>query len=470
MRTQPHVRPLVAGLSAAICWMLVSAGPMHGQDAGRPSPQAPPAGAPLHLTLEEAIATARAHNRGLQIQILKVTEQERRVTQARADAFPQLAAEGYYTRAAKTQAIVLPTGSLGLITGVGPIPTSDVAIAQGGKGLFLASATLSQPVTQLIRIRAATRAAAADARATAADRDKADLDVVYGVQQLYVAVLLATRRRDAAALGVTAAEARLQDAQAAVSAGTALPAVLQAALATRLERRQDLLVLDNQIDDQRTDLNDMLGLPLETALDLAPLEPAPDDDASAGDTIASALGEHPDVRAATAQVDKAEAGVTAARSAYIPELGLFGEYVHQSAVPFLPRDNLVVGVKGSWTVFNFGKREAAIAERRVQLDEARENVGRVRNRVSADVQKSVRKLERARQMRQVAQEALVARREAARLQRDQSEVGLTASSEAAQARFDESQAEADFLAAELDYRLARAELARAVGRVEARTN
>lgn len=73
-------------------------------------------------------------------------------------------------------------------------------------------------------------------------------------------------------------------------------------------------------------------------------------------------------------------------------------------------------------------------------------------------------------MRQVAQEALVARREAARLQRDQSEVGLTATSEAAQARFDESQAEADLLAAELDYRLARAELARAVGRVEARPN
>ena len=74
MRTQPQVRPLVAGLSAAICWMLVSAGPVHGQDAGRPSPPAPPAGAPLHLTLEEAIATARAHNRGLQIQTLKVTE------------------------------------------------------------------------------------------------------------------------------------------------------------------------------------------------------------------------------------------------------------------------------------------------------------------------------------------------------------------------------------------------------------
>jgi outer membrane protein TolC len=61
---------------------------------------------------------------------------------------------------------------------------------------------------------------------------------------------------------------------------------------------------------------------------------------------------------------------------------------------------------------------------------------------------------------------LVARKESARLQRDQSEVGLTAGSEAAQARFDEAQAEADNLAAELDYRLARAELARAIGRFE----
>jgi outer membrane protein TolC len=464
MWTQALVRSLLGG---AACWMLGTAGPVYGQDVGRASP---PVGVPLHLTLEEAVAMARAGNRGLRIQTLKVAEQEHRVAQARADAFPQLAADGYLSRTAKTQGVLLPAGSLGLSPGVGPIPTSDVTIAQGGKNLFLASATLSQPVTQLIRIRAATRAVAADARATAADRGRADLDVVYGVQQLYIGLLVATRRREAAALGITAAEARLQDAQAAVSAGTVLPAVLQAALATRLERRHDLLVLENQIDDLRTDLNDILALPLETALDLAPLAAAPDDKASAADAMASALEEHPDVRAATAQVDKAEAEVAVARSAYVPELSLIGEYVHQSAVPFLPRDNLVVGVKGSWAVFNFGKREAAIAERRVQLDEARENVDLVRSRVSADVQKSVRKVERARQMRQVAQEALTARREAARLQRDQSEVGLTASSEAAQARFDEAQAEADLEAAELDYRLARAELARAVGRVEARTN
>src|SRR6266566_4683530 len=139
MRPQPLVRSLVAGLGGAVCWMLVSAGPVYGQDTGRPTP---PSGAPLHLTLEEAVTMARARNRGLQIQTLKVTEQERRVAQARADAFPQLAADGYYSRASKTQGIVLPTGSLGISTGVGPIPTSDVTIAQGGKNLFLASATL----------------------------------------------------------------------------------------------------------------------------------------------------------------------------------------------------------------------------------------------------------------------------------------------------------------------------------------
>jgi outer membrane protein TolC len=460
------VRFLVAGLGGAAGGILVNARPAYAQDASRTTSATPPARAPLRLTLEEAIAMARAHNRGLRVQTLKVAEQEHRVAQARADAFPQLAADAYFSRTAKTQGVVLPTGSLGLSPGGGSIPTSDVTIAQGGEDLFLTSATLSQPLTQLTRIRAATRAAAAEARATDAARGRTDLDVVYGVQQLYIGLLVATRRREAAALGVTAAEEKLQDAQAAVNAGTVLPAVLQAAIATRLERRQNLLTLDNQIDDLRTDLNDMLALPLDTAPDLAALEPEPDHEASAADTIPSTLGEHPDVRAATAQVDKARAEVTVARAAYIPELSVIGQYVHQSAVPFLPRDNLVVGVRGSWTVFNFGKREATIAERHAQLDEARENVDRVRSRVSADVQKSERRVERARQMRQVAREAMVARKEAARLQRDQSEVGLTAGSEAAQARFDEAQAEADNLAAELDYRLARAELARAIGRFE----
>jgi outer membrane protein len=115
------------------------------------------------------------------------------------------------------------------------------------------------------------------------------------------------------------------------------------------------------------------------------------------------------------------------------------------------------------------KREATIAERDVELEEARVNVQRIRDHVSADVQKSYRRVDRARRMQEVAEGALVARQEANRLQANEHHVGLATPADMAQARFEEARADTDVLAAELDYQLAQAELSRAVGRTMTHT-
>jgi outer membrane protein TolC len=179
--------------------------------------------------------------------------------------------------------------------------------------------------------------------------------------------------------------------------------------------------------------------------------------------LQKALAGNPDLRAAGARIAKARAGESAARSAYIPDVGAYGQYVHQSGVPFLPRDNFIFGVRGSWTIFDFGKRDGAVAERRAQLAEALEDSSRVHNRVESEVRKSWRKLERSLQMRQVAAEAFVARREATRLQRDTTQAGFAIEAQAAQARADQAKAEADLFAAELGVRLAWAGVRRAAG-------
>ena len=323
---------------------------------------------------------------------------------------------------------------------------------------------MSQPITQLIRIAAGTRAAAAGAHAAAASRRDTELEIVYNVQQLYIGLLLATRRRETDTLGVVAAELTLRDAQAGVSAGNALAATEESARATLLQRQQDLLAADNQVDDYTTDLNNALGLPLETPLALDSLAPPPGEERAVGDEVAAAVADHPEVQVALAKMDGASAGLTAARSAYIPDVGVFGQYLYQNNLAFLPHNDFIVGVKASWTIFNFGKRESAIAEQQDELAEARVNVDHVRDQVSADVEKAYRRVERAQRMQQVADAAVVAQTEASRLQGANQQAGATTFAEAAEARFQQSQAETNALQAALDYRLALAELARATGR------
>jgi outer membrane protein TolC len=424
--------------------------------------QQTPGPAVKRLTLDEAIQLARAHNRTLRVAQLKVTETEAQARQARANYYPQLTADGYYVGAAETQNIVVPVGALGSVAGA-PFPTLDATILQGGTALFLATGSVTQPLTQLWRIGAGYHAAQADVGAAAADVGHAVAETDFGVEQAYIGLLVATRRRDAARVAVAAAEAQLHVAETAVGAGTTLAATAQATSAEHLQREHDLLTLENEVDDLTNDLNELLGLPLETSLELAPVPAAPEELGTADTYLQKALAGNPDLRAAGARIAKARAGESAARSAYIPDVGAYGQYVHQSGVPFLPRDNFIFGVRGSWTIFDFGKREGAVAERRAQLAEALEDSSRVRNRVESEVRKSWRKLERALQMRQVATEALVARREATRLQRDTTQVGFAIEAQAAQAHAEQAKGEADLFAAELGVRLAWAGVRRAAG-------
>jgi hypothetical protein len=85
--------------------------------------------------------------------------------------------------------------------------------------------------------------------------------------------------------------------------------------------------------------------------------------------------------------------------------------------------------------------------------------------VTADDEKAHRRLRRAALLVEAARAARDARTEAARLRADQTVAGLALGSSGLQAEAERISSEADLLAAELEQRIARAELQRATGSV-----
>ena len=112
--------------------------------------------------------------------------------------------------------------------------------------------------------------------------------------------------------------------------------------------------------------------------------------------VRAALAKNPEIEAAAHQLEKAHAAVRAARAEYIPELSAFAQHVYQDGAPFLSSaNNGVFGVHMTWTLFEFGKRRGQVMERTAEVAQAEENLARLRNRVRIDVEKAVRKLNRA---------------------------------------------------------------------------
>ncbi|MCZ2077207.1 MAG: efflux RND transporter permease subunit [Bryobacterales bacterium] len=416
------------------------------------------------LTLPEAVDTALRQNAMLKIARLKAEENRYRAGAARANYFPRATNESNLLNTVERQKIAIPAGIFGVFQDEGPVPPHPIPIEQGSSNLFYTTTTLGQPLTQLVKIRAGHGVALADAAAAAADLKKAGNEIALKVHELYFGLLIARAQKRAAQAQLEFAEARMRDSRAAVEAGNILEVALIGARAGLLENRHQLLAADDRIADLAVEFNDLLGLPLDTVVELVPPSPADTSPSDHGEYTRIALAESPDVRAAEEAVEKARRGVTAAKADYIPELTAFVQHVYQNGVPFLARNNGIFGLRMNWDLFDFGKRRSVIGEREALLAQAEENLRRQKNRVSVEVEKAVRKLERARQMLEVAREALHLRRENERLTADQVEVGVASASAASETRAAAAKAEADLLRANLGYLLAHAELQRTIGR------
>ena len=95
--------------------------------------------------------------------------------------------------------------------------------------------------------------------------------------------------------------------------------------------------------DLNTELNDLLGLPLDTSLELDPAVPSSFELRPREEYVQTAWSENPEIMAAEDAVRKAKAGVAAAKSAYIPDVTAFARQSYQDGVPFL----VISGPSGS---------------------------------------------------------------------------------------------------------------------------
>jgi outer membrane protein TolC len=354
--------------------------------------------------------------------------------------------------------VTIPAGSLGAIPGLGAFPPQNVALDQGSSTVLLTNTTLGQPLTQLLKIHAANDVASAERRVTEAELKKDEDEVVLGVHQLYYGLLAARKQVDAARAEIVADEQALKEARESVAAGNLLEVAEIGAHAGLLRSRQALLAAENQASDLTAEMDDALGLPLDTELDLAGVETSPDARLSRQQYLDAALARNPEVQAAKETAAKARSGLRAAHYEYIPDVGAFARHTYQSGVPFVAHSFGTFGLQMTWDIFDWGKRKGVVGQRDAQLTQAEENLRRVTDRVSVEVDKAYRKLERTELMISVAAEALALERESQRLNGNQFQAGVISEAKNAQAVAATSKAELDELQARLAHELALAEM------------
>jgi outer membrane protein TolC len=415
------------------------------------------------LTLPEAVRLALAQNRVLKIARLKVVQDEQKKAEARSAYFPEIKNLSTAGRTTAESNIEIPAGAFGALPD-GHVPSHDVLINQGARTFVTSGSSATQPLTPLIRIHQANRIAASAIAVTRDELKNAENEVALKVHEVYYAILVAQLQRRAAEQERGYSRTRLGESDDEVRNGSALRISTIESRAGVLQAEQALLTIDLRLADLNSDLNELLGLPLDTPLMLSAVEPAVLDDRSREQTLTLAMSENPQIAAAMEAVQQARAAVVAAKSAYIPDVSVFARHSYQNGAPFLVHNFGTFGVVLNYDVFDFGKRRAVVHEREAALAQAQENVERLKEAVTVQIERSLNKVERTKQMLQVAAEVVRLRAEGERLAENQLAQGVVLASARKEASAANYRAQAELLQAELAHLLARAELEQSIGR------
>ena len=416
-----------------------------------------------HITLQEAVQLALKHNHDIRMAGYAVDEKQQAKQAAKSSYFPSIRNDSSFMRLTDTQLIQIKAGGLGVAGGT-PIPTANSVINQGGRSLTTSGTQITQPLTTLLKIKRANDVAQAEVNASRAKAQLTGNDVALGVHQVYYQILIAQAHRSATEARIKASEELQSERVEQVKFGSTLEQELIDSRAQLLQAKQEILTTDLQLSDLKLTLNDLTGLPLTTSLDLDPAVPEFQETCPREQCVSAATASHPEILAARAEVQKAEAAVRLAKTdMWVPDVEAFARYSYQDNVPFLARNFGTFGVHLGYDVFDSGHKKAVVHERQAQLSQAKENLAKLTDAVEVSVQTAYNKLQRTQQMLKVSEEVLSLRTESNRVRQQELVRGAALNSQADTARAQEYDAKALLLQSQLDYFEAHDEVIHAMG-------
>src|SRR6202166_3065682 len=313
---------------------------------------------PRRIKLQEAVQLALKHNHDIRIAGYAVEEKEQAKAVAKSSYFPSIRNDSSFMHATDTQLVEINAGSLGLADGTA-IPPVNQVLNQGGRSLTTSGTQITQPLTTLLKIRQANDVAQAEVRAS---REKAQLtgnDVALAVHQVYYRVLIAQAHRNATEARIRASQDLESERIEQVKFGSSLEQESIESRAQLLQAKQELLTTDLQLSDLKLKLDDLMGLPLTTVLDLDPVSAESQETCPLEACVTTATASHPEILEARAEVETAEAAVRLAKTdIWVPDVEAFGRYSYANNVPFLARNFGTFGVHLGYDLFDGGQKRS----------------------------------------------------------------------------------------------------------------
>ena len=429
------------------------------------------AGAPSYaqqaqpLTLEQATELALQNNHLLNVRKLQVAEKESKVAEDSINRYPVASVSSSYQYNANLGQLVIQQGSFGALPLGGTtiaLPNEEKTFPLGKHHNFNAGVTLYQPITQLGKIKTGIEVAKTDVELARHEQSRASLQIRQAIEKLYYGLLITQKQQEEANAKIKLAQMRLYDVESALLSGKTIDVNKAGLQANIADEEQNLLKLRIQTEDYMADLKQLTGINADSVT-LAPVANASPATGSLDSYITNAAAANNDIKIASLTEIKTQKAIRAAEQSNLPDIGLVAGYSYQTGNLLFPNNNPFVGAQFKWNIQDLVANRQVIRQRHFLSQQARENLINTQNQVKNDISKTHRKLAQATALIAVAEKAVKYRTEELKVQTDKQASGLNLEADILNTRSLLAKAEADLLAAQLNYRLAQSDLQRLAG-------
>ncbi|MCC7042943.1 MAG: TolC family protein [Acidobacteria bacterium] len=425
-------------------------------------PLAAPASAQAPLTLTEAISRARRENPEVRQADARVARAAGQSRETRAGLLPRVdVSEGW-------QRSDLPVFAFSSLLSQRRFSADDFDVARLNNpnpvNNFRSAVVLEQPVFDAT-LRAAMTGARLGREMAKVEREHVGRLVAVATVEAYGRVHLIEAMAAAARAAVEAAEQDLKRATDRRDAGLATDADVLMVTVHLSAAKERQVQAEADVEIARAQLNYLMGESLDTRFELAAVDAPADSTRLTTDEETSAIAGRADVRLAMSAERLAEAGVSQARAAFLPQVVARGAAEWNGATFGERTSGWMVGAEVRLNVFRGLADRARLAQARATADERRVEREAALGRARLDVRAASASLAAARARVDLSRAAVAAARESQRITRDRYDNGLAAITDVLRASQAVLDAEAQAVAADSDRATGHARLEAALGRL-----
>jgi outer membrane protein TolC len=370
------------------------------------------------LTLDEALQLARSNNRDLKQSGFEIAKQGQALAEAKTQFYPRLDTSLLAAQLLTPLDFTINAGQFGTFPGTGRIPENNVDLHTPARPVALASVTLTQPLTQLLRIHLFVAEQSLRVDSTQLSFDQQAQKLVDDVRRAYYTVLQAQSQLESQ----QSMSKYLQELQQLTDRRFNQRAVLDA---DRLRVRSELAkisyqltVTEDALADRKESLNHLLGRDVQTAfsVETVPSTLPEEEDQAAARKVA--FERRPELKLAANRTKQARLETKIEKTHYIPDVSIQASYLSPANINFLPKNIGSVGALLTWQPWDWGQKRHNIAQKVLAEEQAALSVEDTRDQVLLDVNSNFRRLREARAQLAVAEAARETERERLRNQQE----------------------------------------------------